>query len=55
MKKLALAVAAASMIAGAAQAGSHMPSEVRLGVALGFTGPAESLAADLAAGAEMAM
>ncbi|NRP95791.1 Leucine-, isoleucine-, valine-, threonine-, and alanine-binding protein precursor [Marinobacterium sp. xm-g-59] len=55
MKKLALAVAAASMIAGAAQAGSHMPSEVRLGVALGFTGPAESLAADMAAGAEMAM
>jgi branched-chain amino acid transport system substrate-binding protein len=55
MKKLALAVAAASMIAGAAQAGSHMPSEVRLGVALGFTGPAESLAPGMAAGAELAM
>lgn len=55
MKKLALAVAAASMIAGTANAGGHMPSEVRLGVALGFTGPAESLAASMAAGAELAM
>lgn len=54
MKKLALAVAAASMVSGAAFAGGHS-NEVKLGIALGFTGPAESLAASMAAGAELAI
>ena len=54
MKKLALAVAVASMVSGAAFAGGHS-NEVKLGIALGFTGPAESLAASMAAGAELAI
>ncbi|NVK01021.1 MAG: ABC transporter substrate-binding protein [Oceanospirillaceae bacterium] len=54
MKKLALALAVTSMVSGAAVAGGHS-KDVKLGIALGFTGPAESLAADMAAGAEMAI
>lgn len=55
MKKLALAVATASMISGAVQAAGHMPSEIKVGVALAFTGPLESMAPHMAAGAELAI
>lgn len=50
MKKLALAVATAALMAGTVQA-----DEVKLGVALGFTGPLESMAPSMAGGAELAM
>ena len=50
MKKLLLATTAASMLAGAASA-----EEIKIGVLLGFTGPAESLAADMAGGVEAAL
>ena len=53
MKKL-LAATALTAMGSAAFAGGHA-TEVTLGVALGFTGPAESLAGDMAAGAEAAM
>jgi len=53
MKKLLLA-SAATLAGSAAFAGGH-GTEVKLGVLLGFTGPAESLAPDMAAGAEAAM
>ncbi|MFV0408511.1 MAG: ABC transporter substrate-binding protein [Paracoccus sp. (in: a-proteobacteria)] len=49
MKKLLLASAACALIAGAAGA-----DEVKLGVHLGFTGPLESMAPDIAAGAKAA-
>ncbi|MEM9708240.1 MAG: ABC transporter substrate-binding protein [Pseudomonadota bacterium] len=54
MKRVLMATTAVAMAAGASHAGSHA-SEVKLGVLLGFTGPAESLAPDMAAGAEAAM
>jgi len=50
MKKLLMATAATTLVAGAAQA-----SEVKIGVILGFTGPIESLTPSMAAGAELAM
>jgi branched-chain amino acid transport system substrate-binding protein len=50
MKKLLLATAATALVAGAASA-----DEVKLGVLLGFTGPLDSLAPAIAAGAEFAM
>lgn len=50
MKKFVLAALASSMIAAPA-----MAAEVKIGVALGFTGPAESLAPDMATGAELAI
>ncbi len=50
MKKLLLASAAAALMVGAAQA-----EEIKLGVLLAFTGPLESLAPDIAAGAEYAI
>lgn len=50
MKKLLLATTAAFALAGAAQA-----EEIKLGIILGFTGPLESLAPDMAAGAELAI
>ncbi len=50
MKKLLLALAATTMLAGPA-----MAENVKLGVILGFTGPIESLTPDMAAGAELAM
>ncbi len=50
MKKLLLASAATALIAGAASA-----EEIKLGVSVGFTGPLESLAGPMAAGAELAM
>ncbi len=50
MKKLLTATAAAALLAGAAQA-----QEIKLGILIGFTGPIESLAPAMAAGAEMAM
>ncbi|MEM8536901.1 MAG: ABC transporter substrate-binding protein, partial [Pseudomonadota bacterium] len=53
MRKLLLATSAVAMMAGAAQAGGH--ADVKIGVMLGFTGPAESLAPDMAAGAEAAI
>lgn len=49
MKKILLASAAMIAIAGVAQA------DIKLGISLGFTGPLESLAPPIAAGAEMAM
>ncbi|MGB3553779.1 MAG: ABC transporter substrate-binding protein [Jannaschia sp.] len=52
MKTLLLA-SAATLITGAAFADAHSP--IKLGVVLGFTGPLESLAPQMAAGAEMAM
>ncbi|GIT91774.1 branched-chain amino acid ABC transporter substrate-binding protein [Jannaschia pagri] len=52
MKKLLLA-SAAVLASTAAYADGHSP--IKLGVILGFTGPLESLAPQMAAGAEMAM
>ncbi|KIT17234.1 ABC transporter substrate-binding protein [Jannaschia aquimarina] len=52
MKKLLLA-SVTSMVATGAFADAHSP--IQLGVALGFTGPLESLAPAMAGGAEMAM
>lgn len=54
MKKLAIAVTAACMVSTSAIAGGHAKS-VKLGIALGFTGPAESLAEPMARGAELAI
>lgn len=50
MKKLLLATAATALVAGAASA-----EDVKLGILIGFTGPIESLTADMAAAAELAM
>ena len=50
MKKLLLATAAGALLAGAASA-----EDVKLGISLGFTGPLESMAPGMAAGAELAM
>ena len=50
MKKLMMATAAAALMAGAAQA-----EDVKIGILLGFTGPLESLAPDMAAGANLAI
>jgi branched-chain amino acid transport system substrate-binding protein len=50
MKKLLLASAATALIAGAAQA-----QDVKIGILLGFTGPLESLAPDMAEGAKLAI
>src|SRR6056297_1625297 len=52
MKRFLLATTAAAMATGSAHAQS---GDITLGVLLGFTGPAESLAADTAGGAEAAM
>ena len=52
MRRILLATAA-TFAAGTAFADGHSP--VKLGVSLGFTGPLESMAVDMAAGAEMAM
>ena len=54
MKNVLSAAVLASLISLPVFAGSHS-GDVRLGIALGFTGPAESLAASMAAGAELAM
>lgn len=50
MKKMLLALAATTMLAGPALA-----EDIKIGVILGFTGPIESLTPDMAAGAELAM
>ena len=50
MKKTLLALAASSLLAASAVA-----DEIKIGVLLGFTGPAESLAPDMASGAELAI
>jgi len=50
MKKFALAVVASSLLAAPA-----MAADVKIGVLLGFTGPIESLAPNMATAAEMAM
>lgn len=50
MKKLLMASAATVLMAGAAHA-----EDVKLGILLGFDGPLESLAPDMAAGANMAI
>lgn len=49
MKKLLLASTAAFALAGAAHA-----EEIKIGISVGFTGPLESLAPQMAAGAELA-
>lgn len=54
MKKLLLATAATAALSGAAFADAHGDG-ITLGVAFGFTGPLESLAPPMAAGAELAM
>ena len=54
MKKLALAVTAACMASSMAFAGGHAKT-VKLGIVLGFTGAAESLAEPMARGAELAI
>ena len=51
MRKSILAMASAAALLAAAPA---LAQEVKLGVLLGFTGPLESLAPDIAAGAELA-
>ena len=51
MKKMILALAASTMLAGSAMAADS----IKIGVILGFTGPIESLAPDMAAAAELAM
>ncbi len=50
MRKLLTYLAATTILSGAATA-----EEVKLGVLLGFTGPLESVAGDMASGAELAM
>ncbi|WP_420002842.1 ABC transporter substrate-binding protein [Arenibacterium sp. LLYu02] len=54
MKKLLTATAVIALSAGTAFAGGHA-KEVKLGVLIGFTGPIESLAPAMGAGAELAM
>ncbi|MFP7570597.1 ABC transporter substrate-binding protein [Marivita sp. S2033] len=54
MKKLLTATAAGALMAGSAFAASHS-DEIKMGIIVGFTGPIESLAPAMAAGAEMAM
>ncbi|WIY24685.1 ABC transporter substrate-binding protein [Parasedimentitalea psychrophila] len=54
MKKLLMATAAVALTAGTAFAGGHA-NEVKLGILFGFTGPIESLAPSMGAGAELAM
>ncbi|MCL6282129.1 ABC transporter substrate-binding protein [Ruegeria sp. 2012CJ41-6] len=54
MKKFLMATAATALMSGAAFAGGHA-KEVKLGILIGFTGPIESLAPAMAAGAELAM
>lgn len=54
MNRLMLATAATALCAGAAFAESH-GGEVKIGILLGFTGPLESVAPEMAAGAEMAV
>ena len=53
MKKVLLASVAAALMTGGAFADGH--GAIKLGVSLGFTGPLESLAPSMAAGAELAM
>ncbi len=50
MKKLMMASAATALMAGAAHA-----EDVKLGILLGFTGPLESIASDMAEGARLAI
>ena len=50
MKKLLMAAMASALVATPA-----MAAEVKIGVLLGFTGPAESIAPDMAAAAELAI
>ena len=52
MKKIILAALASALIAGPAAADGH---GVKIGVLLGFTGPIESLAPDMALAAELAL
>ncbi|MDA8586128.1 ABC transporter substrate-binding protein [Rhodobacteraceae bacterium] len=53
MKKLLLASAAMALVSNAALADGH--SEIKIGVFLGFTGPIESLVANMGPAAEMAI
>lgn len=54
MKKLLMATAATALMTGAAFADAHS-KEIKIGILVGFTGPIESLAPAMAAGAELAM
>ena len=53
MKKLLMATAATALCTGAAFAAGH--GEVKVGIILGYTGPLESLVANMAPAAEMAI
>jgi len=54
MKKLLTATAACALLSGAAFAGSH-GGDVKIGIILGYTGPIESLVAEMGPGAEFAI
>lgn len=54
MKKLLLASAATALCANAALAASHA-EEIKIGIILGYTGPIESLVANMGPAAEMAI
>ena len=54
MKKYLLASAATALCANAALAGSHA-EEIKIGIILGYTGPIESLVANMGPAAEMAI
>lgn len=54
MKKLMTATATSALIAGTAFAGSH-GEDVKLGIILGYTGPIESIVAEMGPAAELAI
>ena len=54
MKYLTTATATAALLAGQAMAGSH-GDEVKIGIILGYTGPIESMVAEMGPAAEMAI
>lgn len=54
MKKLLTATAASALMAGSAFAGGH-GEEVKIGIILGYTGPIESIVAEMGPAAELAI
>lgn len=54
MKKLMTATATSALIAGSAFAGSH-GEDVKIGIILGYTGPLESIVAEMGPAAELAI
>ncbi|MDC1319342.1 ABC transporter substrate-binding protein [Litorivicinus sp.] len=55
MKKLALAIAGAALLSSSLVIAGGHANNVKIGIVLGFTGPAESLAESMARGAELAI